>query len=83
MNYITTTYFLDRLKTVKIVNNPTSIRSISEKLYSYEFRKYMPPTIFTARIPDIINFIKKNKYTIIKPINGHGGNNIKLFKRQD
>ena len=80
MNYITTTYFLDRLKTVKIVNNPTSIRSISEKLYSYEFRKYMPPTIFTARIPDIINFIKKNKYTIIKPINGHGGNNIKLLR---
>ena len=80
MNYITTTYFLDRLKTVKIVNNPTSIRSISEKLYSYEFRKYMPPTIFTARILDIINFIKKNKYTIIKPINGHGGNNIKLLR---
>ena len=80
MNYITTTYFLDRLKTVKIVNNPTSIRSISEKLYSYEFRKYMPPTIFTARILDIINFIKKNKYTVIKPINGHGGNDIKLLR---
>ena len=46
MNYITTTYFLDRLKTVKIINNPTSIRNVSEKLYSYEFRKYMPPTIF-------------------------------------
>ena len=47
MNYITTTYFLDRLKTVKIINNPTSIRNVSEKLYSYEFKKYMPPTIFT------------------------------------
>ena len=30
MNYITTTYFLDRLKTVKIINNPTSIRNVSE-----------------------------------------------------
>ena len=36
MDYITTTYFLDRLKTVKIINNPTSVRNISEKLYSYE-----------------------------------------------
>ena len=80
MNYITTTYFLDRLKTVKIINNPTSIRNISEKLYSYEFKKYMPPTIFTSRILDIINFINKNKSTIIKPIHGHSGNNIKLLK---
>ena len=80
MNYITTTYFLDRLKTVKIINNPTSIRSISEKLYSYEFKNFMPPTIFTSRISDIISFVKKNKLSIIKPINGHGGNNILLLK---
>ena len=79
MNYITTTYFLDRLKTVKIIDNPTSIRSISEKLYSYEFKKYMPPTIYTSRIVDIINFIKKNKSTIIKPIHGHSGNDIKFL----
>ena len=80
MNYITTTYFLDRLKTVKIINNPTSIRNISEKLYSYEFIKFMPPTIFTSRISDIVSFVKQNKLSIIKPINGHGGNNIKLLK---
>jgi len=80
MNYITTTYFLDRLNTVKIINNPTSIRNISEKLYSYEFKKFMPPTIFTSRILDVINFVKKNKLTIIKPIHGHSGNNIKLLK---
>tara|TARA_B100001121_G_scaffold290786_1_gene290975 strand:+ start:4661 stop:5578 length:918 start_codon:yes stop_codon:yes gene_type:complete len=80
MDYITTTYFLDRLKTVKIVNNPTSIRNVSEKLYSHEFKKYMPPSIFTSRILDITNFLKKNKLTIIKPIHGHSGNNIKLLK---
>ncbi len=80
INYITNTYFLDRLKSVKIINNPTSIRNISEKLYSYEFKKYMPPTIFTSRILDIINFIKQNRFSIMKPINGHGGNNIKLLK---
>ena len=80
MNYITTTYFLDRLKGVKIINNPTSIRNVSEKLYSYEFKKYMPPTIFTSRDSDIISFIKQNKLSVMKPINGHGGNNIKLLK---
>ena len=80
MDYITTTYFLDRLKKVIIINNPTSVRSISEKIYSYEFKKYMPPTIFTSRIADILNFLKKNSYVVIKPIHGYGGNNIKLLK---
>ena len=80
INYVTTTYFLDRLKGVKIINNPTSIRNVSEKLYSYEFKKYMPPTIFSSRSSDIINFIKQNKLSVMKPINGHGGNNIKLLK---
>ena len=80
MDYITTTYFLDRLKTVKIINNPTSVRNISEKLYSYEFKKYMPATIFTSRASDVVSFIKTNKSTIIKPIHGHSGNNIKLLK---
>ena len=35
LEYISTTYILDKLKkNVKIVNDPTSIRNISEKLYS-------------------------------------------------
>ena len=82
MNYITTTYFLDRLKTVKIINNPTAIRNISEKLFSYEFKKYMPPYIFTSRVSDIREFLKKNKHIIIKPIHSYGGNSIKQIKNK-
>ena len=76
LNYITTTYFLDRLKNVKIINNPTSIRSISEKLYSFEFKKFMPKTIFSSILKDIIIFIKKNRLVVLKPIHGHSGNDI-------
>ena len=63
-----------------MINHPTSIRNISEKLYSHEFKKYMPKTIFTSRISDIYDFVKQNKLTVIKPIHGHSGNNIKLLK---
>jgi len=35
LEYISTTYILDTIKhKVKIINNPTSVRNISEKLYS-------------------------------------------------
>ena len=48
LGYISTTYILDAIKKkVKIINNPSSIRNVSEKLYSSKYLKYMPPTIFT------------------------------------
>ena len=81
LEYISTTYILDKIKDkVKIVNNPTSIRNISEKLYSTRFQKYMPDTIFTKDIKEIKKFFKKNKKIIIKPIHSFGGNDIHLVQ---
>ena len=63
LEYISTTYILDTIKDkVKIINNPTSIRNISEKLYSAKYQKYMPNTIFTQNIDELkifLKFIKK------------------------
>ena len=42
LEYISATYILDAIKNkVKILNNPTSIRNISEKLYSVRYQKFM------------------------------------------
>ena len=77
MEYISTTYILDNIKTkVKIINNPTSIRNVSEKLYSIKYQKYMPHTIFSQNISEIRNFFKNHKKIILKPINSFSGNNI-------
>ena len=64
---------------VKILNNPTSIRNVSEKLYSVKFQKYMPNTIFTQNIDEIKNFFKKHKKVILKPIHSYSGNDIHLL----
>ena len=82
LEYISTTYILDTIKTkVKIINDPTSIRNISEKLYSSKYQKYMPNTIFTQNINEIKAFFKKNKKVILKPIHGYSGNDIHLLTR--
>ena len=82
LEYISTTYILETIKNkVKIINNPTSIRNVSEKLYSVKYQKFMPNTIFTQNIKEIKNFFKKNKYVIIKPVNSFGGNDIHLLKK--
>ena len=77
MDYITATFFLEHLpKNVKVINNPVSVRNVSEKFYSINFLKYMPPTIFTKNIEEIKKFVKKYKKIVIKPIHGYGGKNI-------
>jgi len=80
LEYISATYILDAIKDkVKILNNPTSIRNVSEKLYSVKFQKYMPNTIFTQNIDEIKNFFKKHKKVILKPIHSYSGNDIHLL----
>ena len=81
LEYISSTYILDTIKdNVKIINDPTSIRNISEKLYSANYQKFMPETIFTQDIREVRNFFKKNKEIVIKPIHGYSGNDIHLIK---
>ena len=82
LEYISATYILDSIRDkVKILNNPTSIRNISEKLYSVKYQKYMPSTIFTQNINEIKNFFKLHKNVILKPIHSYSGNDIHLLKK--
>ena len=84
LEYISATYILDTIKDkVKIINNPTSIRNISEKLYSVKYQKYMPSTIFTQNIDEIKKFFKIHKKVILKPIHSFSGNDIHLLNKFD
>ncbi|MDA9631167.1 glutathione synthase [Candidatus Pelagibacter sp.] len=82
LEYISATYILDTIKDkVKILNNPTSIRNVSEKLYSVKYQKYMPSTIFTQNINEIKKFFKLHKKVILKPIHSYSGNDIHLLSK--
>ena len=84
LEYISSTYILDLIKNrVKIINDPTSIRNISEKLYSSRYQKFMPSTIFTQNMDEIKKFLLKYKKVIIKPIHSFSGNDIHLLTKFD
>jgi glutathione synthase len=77
MDYITATFLLEKIsKKTEIINNPTAVRNMPEKLYSINFLKLMPPTIFTKSIDEIYKFKTKYKKIVIKPTHGYGGKNI-------
>ena len=80
LEYICSTLILDKIKNrVKIINDPTAIRNVSEKLFSVKYQKFMPDTIFSQNIDEIRKFFKKHKKVIVKPINSYSGNNIYLL----
>ena len=82
MEYISATYILDTIKTrVKIINNPTAIRNVSEKFYSIKYQKFMPNTLFSQNLSEIKNFFKNHKKIILKPVNSFSGNDIYLLSK--
>ena len=79
--YLYTTFLLNHIsKKIKIVNHPFAVRNISEKLFSINLMKYMPPTLISENLIEIRSFFKKHKVIVVKPINGFSGNNVILFK---
>ena len=62
LEYISTTYMLEFIsKKVKIVNDPTSIRNISEKLYSVKYQKFMPQLFLLKIFKKLKNFFSPIK----------------------
>tara|TARA_B100000963_G_scaffold151976_1_gene132452 strand:- start:139 stop:1056 length:918 start_codon:yes stop_codon:yes gene_type:complete len=79
--YLYTTFLLNHISNrVKIINHPYAVRNVSEKLFSINFVKYMPPTLISENLDEIRNFFKKYKSVIVKPINGFSGNDVTLLK---
>ena len=79
--YLYTTFLLNHIsKKVKIINHPFAVRNISEKLFSINLMRYMPPTLISENLSEIKSFFKKHKSVVAKPINGFSGNNVILMK---
>ena len=77
MHYITSTYLLDCLpESIKVINNPTSVRNAAEKILPFKFKEFMPPTLISQSVDEIKNFFKVHKDIITKPLYGNGGEGI-------
>ena len=77
MSYITATHLLEIIqdKTL-ILNNPFYVRNCPEKIFVNKYMKFMPHTLITRNISEIIKFRDEYKKIIIKPLYGNGGTNV-------
>ncbi len=83
MQYIYTTYLLERAESegVLVVNRPGSLRDCNEKFFATAFPQCGPPLIVSSRADVIRAFHAQHKRTVLKPLDGMGGESI--FRMMD
>ena len=74
MSYITATHLLEHVHPqTLVVNDPVHVRNAPEKLFVTHFEGVMPPTLISADRAEIVEFRKRHRDIIVKPLFGNGG----------
>lgn len=77
LNYIDQLSILELTpKTTLLINDPTWIKHANEKLFTLHFAGLMPETIVTQSQELIVDFVKKQKSAVLKPLNMAGGKGV-------
>jgi glutathione synthase len=85
MEYIYTTYILDRAKSagVLIVNDPQALRDMNEKAYTAWFPECTPATLISRSMADMKDFLLQHDRIVVKPLDGMGGRSIFVIQKGD
>jgi glutathione synthase len=85
MEYVYTTYILDRAKLAGalIVNDPQALRDMNEKAYTAWFPEITPTTLITRSMDDMKAFLTEHEQVVAKPLDGMGGRSIFVIRKGD
>ena len=83
LEYIYMTHILESLANqVTIINSPQGIRDANEKIFTFQFKKWVPPSIVTSERKAILSFQKEiASDLILKPLNQKGGEGIYFLSK--
>ena len=77
LGYITATHLLERIQPdTLVVNDPASVRNAPEKLFVLDFERFMPPTLITRSLEDVLAFQAEHGEIVVKPLYGNAGNAV-------
>ncbi len=85
MEYIYTTYLLDRVEEqgTLVINHPASLRDANEKLFATKFKNCITPYIVTQQQTILNRFIDEHKNVVVKPLDGMAGDSIFQIDHND
>lgn len=78
IEYIYTTYILEfaRNEGLLVINDPTSLRDVNEKMYINNFPQCIAPTLVSRNREQLIAFILEQGIAVLKPLEGMGGKSV-------
>lgn len=75
--YLLNTWLLDLLPArIPVINRPSGIRAVNEKIWVTQFTELVPPTIVSRNSEDLLDFLAEEKNIVAKPTGGHGGQSV-------
>jgi glutathione synthase len=85
MDYVYTTYILDLAEKagVKVVNRPNALRDANEKCFITQFPQCCVPALITRSAQEIKGFIQEHGLSVVKPLDGMGGESIFQVRPDD
>ena len=85
MEFIYTTYILElaERRGLLVVNSPSSLREINEKVYTAWFPQCTPPSLITRSAKALREFVAVHGKAVFKPLDGMGGRSIFVVAHGD
>jgi glutathione synthase len=85
MDYILSTYLLDRASSqTLVVNHPTGLKLFNEKIWAMTFPDLHPPTLLSCDMEQIGDFVRAQpERAVLKPWDGNGGRGVLVTSAQD
>ena len=82
--YLMHTWLLDHLPDhILVINDPSGVRTVNEKIWSLQFKEFVPDSIVTSRMERLDGFLARHERIIVKPTDGHGGMGVFLVGQGD
>jgi glutathione synthase len=85
MEFIYTTYILELAEKqgLLVVNSPSSLREINEKVYTAWFPQCTPDSLITRSADALREFLAEHGKVVFKPLDGMGGRSIFVVEEGD
>jgi glutathione synthase len=85
MEFIYSTYILElaEKRGLLVVNSPSSLREINEKVYTAWFPQCTPQSLITRSRKALLDFLAEHRKAVFKPLDGMGGRSIFVVEQGD
>jgi len=85
MEFIYSTYILElaEKRGLLVVNSPSSLREINEKVYTAWFPQCTPQSLITRSRKALLAFLAEHRTAVFKPLDGMGGRSIFVVEQGD